>query len=168
MEIVPFDRSIDKSAFSSGKLDLDDWLRRYAGQSDRNDTTRTFLAVEQSRVVGYYATKTIELGLDDAASAYGVGKRRYPVPAVLLARLAVDQSVQGSGLGKALLTDALSRIVEASYSIGFEVVVVAAIDMDASTFYRRYGFQSFADDELHLFMATKTLRATFHTALHGG
>jgi hypothetical protein len=41
-----------------------------------------------------------------------------------------------------------------SQSIGFEVVVVDAIDHDASAFYRRFGFTPFHDDGLHLFLTT--------------
>lgn len=164
IEIVAFDRSFDRSEFSCGKAGLDEWLQQYAGQSERNNTTRTFLAVEGQRVVGYYATRTLQLDLDEAASAFGVGKRRYPVPAILLARLAVTSRMQGTGLGKHLLVDALVRMVDVSNSVGYEVVVVDAIDHEASTFYRRYGFQPFEDDALHLFMTTKNLHATFAAA----
>lgn len=166
VEIVAFDRRFDRSEFSCGKESLDTWLKQYAGQSERRDTTRTFLAVEPAsdRVVGYYATTAIELNLNPEAAAFGVGRRRYPMPAVLIARLAVDRGGQGHGVGKSLLVDALQRIAEVSGAVGFEVVVVDAIDADASTFYRRYGFHAFADDELRLFMTTKTLRATFAAA----
>lgn len=165
-EIVAFDRRFDRTEFSCGKESLDAWLKQYAGQSERRDTTRTFLAIdpESDRVVGYYATTAIELDLNAEAAAFGVGRRRYPMPAVLIARLAVDSRWQGRGVGKNLLVDALQRIFEASAAVGFEVVVVHAIDADASTFYRRYGFNAFADDELRLFMTTKTLRATFAAA----
>lgn len=165
VEIVPFRRSIRRDGFRCGKPDLDEWIERYAGQSERNDTTRTFLALtDDDELVGYYATKAYELDLDDAASVYGVGRRRYPVPAMLIARLAVHEDVQGQGIGSFLLVDALQRLIEVSRSIGFEVVVVDAIDRDASVFYRRSGFTAFEDDELHLFLTTKQLKLTFETA----
>lgn len=162
--IVPFERRFDRTQFSCGKHDLDDWLQRFASQSEKRDTTRTFVAVSGSRVVGYYATRTYELDLDEAAEAFGVGRRPYPVPATLLARLAVDQDYQGRGLGGRLLVDALGRLSEASLALGFEVVVVHAIDAEASTFYRRWGFQPFEERPLHLFLATKDLRASFAAA----
>lgn len=163
LELVPFARRYTRAQFSCGKLSLDEWLQQYAGQSESRDTTRTFLAVETetSEVIGYYATKTYELDLDEAAAAFGVGNRKYPLPAILLARLAVDQRHQGSGLGKLLLVDALERIAEVSRSVGFELLVVDAIDLDASTFYRRYGFVAFQDDPLHLFLTTRQLRNAF-------
>jgi len=111
IEIVPFRREVDRSEFQCGKPELDAWIARYAGQSERNDTTRTFLALEDDdTLIGYYATTACELDLDEAASAFGVGKRRYPVPAMLLARLAVSESVQGRGVGGLLLFDAMERL----------------------------------------------------------
>lgn len=160
MEICPFDRKFDRSSFSCGKADLDDWLKAKAGQQERVNNTRTFLAVEGLKVIGYYATTAYRLGLDEAAEMYGVGRRRYPIPAVLLARLAVDASFQGGGVGTKLLLHALTQIAEASRHVGFEVVVVHAIDQDAAAFYGQRGFARFEDHDLHLFMPVKNLLAT--------
>jgi predicted N-acetyltransferase YhbS len=163
VEIVAFDRKFARSSFSCGKPDLDDWLRTQAGQQDRANNTRTFLAVEELKVIGYYATTTYRLGLDDVAAMYGVGRRAYPIPAVLLARLAVDADSQGSGLGSRLLLHALEQIAAASRYVGFEVVVVHAIDRDAVTFYGQRGFTQFEDHDLHLFMPVKDLLATLES-----
>ncbi len=162
IEVRPYDRAlVRRTKFSCGKPDLDEWFRLYAGQQERQDNTRTFLAVAGGDVVaGYYATTAYQLDLDEVASALGAGKRRYPVPAVLLARLAVDRAWQGCGIGKQLLIDAVFRLAEASKSVGFEVVVVDAIDDEAVTFYARFGFQSFVSHQRRLFMPTASLRAT--------
>jgi GNAT superfamily N-acetyltransferase len=163
VEIVAFDSSFDRSSFSCGKPALDDWLKTQAGQQERADNTRTFLALEGTNVVGYYATTTYRLDLDDAAQMYGVGKRKYPIPAVLLARLAVDSSFQGRGLGSQLLFHALLELAEASRHVGFEVVAVDAIDRDAVTFYAQRGLTQFEDHELRLFMTVRNLRKTFES-----
>jgi predicted N-acetyltransferase YhbS len=160
VEIVAFHRSFDRSSFKCGRSELDDWLRTMAGQQERANNTRTFLAVDGARVIGYYATTAYRLGLDEVAEMYGLGKRAYPIPAVLLARLAVDADFQGCGIGSKLLFHALSEIAEASRHVGFEVVVVHAIDRDAVTFYAQRGFTRFHDHELHLFMPVKNLLAT--------
>lgn len=152
----------DRSAFDCGRPELNEWLQKQAGQQERQHNTRTFLAVEPGHgVVGYYALLTYRLDLDDAAGAFGAGARRYPVPAVLLARLAVDHRRQGEGLGRRLLVHALGQVASAAHSVGFEVLVVHAIDRDASTFYRTCGFEPFRDHELHLFMTTHDLLRTF-------
>jgi predicted N-acetyltransferase YhbS len=160
VEVVGFDRRFDRSQFSCGKPDLDDWLKTKAGQQERANTTRTFVAVDGMKVAGYYATTTYRLDLDEVAAMYGVGKRTYPIPAVLLARLAVDVNFQGCGIGSKLLLHALRQIAEASQRVGFEVVVVHAIDRDAVTFYAQRGFTQFEDHDLHLFMPVKSLLAT--------
>jgi predicted N-acetyltransferase YhbS len=160
VEIVAFDRRFDRGSFSCGKPDLDDWLRTQAGQQERANNARTFLAVEGLKVIGYYATTTYRLGLDEVAAMYGVGRRAYPIPAVLLARLAVDSGTQGGGVGSRLLLHALRQIAAASRYVGFEVVVVHAIDRGAVTFYGQRGFTQFEDHDLHLFMPVKNLLAT--------
>lgn len=143
------------------KPELDQWLKEYAGQHERTGNTRTFLAVDETGgVVGYYATTTYRLDLNEAARAFGLGRRRYPVPAVLLARLAVDKQLHGRGLGGRLLVHALTEIAHASRSVGFEIVVVHAIDPEAVTFYARAGFTRFEDHPLHLFMPVKNLLAS--------
>ena len=160
MEIVAFSRKFDRNSFCCGKPDLDDWLKTKAGQQERANNTRTFLAVEDSKVVGYYATTTYRLGLDETAQMYGIGRRAYPIPAVLLARLAADSGFQGYGLGSRLLLHALTQIAEAAQHVGFEVAVVHAIDLEAVAFYAQRGFSRFEGHDLHLFMPTKNLLAT--------
>jgi len=160
VEILAFNRKFDRTAFSCGKPDLDNWLKTQASQQERADNTRTFLAVDGLKVIGYYATTTYRLGLDEVAQMYGVGKRAYPIPAVLLARLAVDTDFQGKGVGSKLLLHGLRQIAGASRHVGFEVVVVHAIDRDAVTFYAQRGFTQFEDNGLYLFMPVKNLLAT--------
>jgi GNAT superfamily N-acetyltransferase len=163
VSIIPFDRARVRACdFECGKPDLDEWLHRYAGQQERTDSTRTFLALspDGTGVVGYYATTTYVIGLDELSVEHGIGKRRYPIPAVLLARLAVDRRWHGRGLGSLLLTSALTGIATANRSIGFEVVVVDAIDDEAVTFYAKHGFSRFERNRRKLFLTLQDLRAT--------
>lgn len=164
MDVVRYVRSFDRSTFDCGKPDLNEWLQTQATQQEKANNTRTFLAVEDDRVVGYYSTTTYRLELDEVATMYGVGKRTYPIPGVLLARLAVDRSAHGRGLGARLLIHALGEIARASESVGFEVVIVHAIDEEAVTFYAKFGFTRFEDHPLHLFMPVKHLLATLKSS----
>jgi len=63
-----------------------------------------------------------------------------PIPAMLIGRFAVDKSLQGRGLGKMLLFDALGRAVRASNEVGIFAVRVDAFSESAKQFYLKYGF----------------------------
>lgn len=84
--------------------------------------------------------------------------KRFPIPAVRLARLAVDGRHQRQGLGAALLADAMRRAVRAADEVGIRAVLVDALDDDAAAFYRRFGFHSLTDDGLTLMATVAELR----------
>lgn len=63
-----------------------------------------------------------------------------PVPVLVLARLAVDQRLQGQQIGGALLHDALQRAVSVAEQIGVRALLVHAINESALKFYKHYGF----------------------------
>jgi hypothetical protein len=88
----------DVSGFDSGSETLDRWLVRYAGQSERRDAARTFVANVDRRVAAYYRLVAGEVGHGSATEQVSKGmSRHYPIPAALLARLAVDRRHQGRG-----------------------------------------------------------------------
>jgi GNAT superfamily N-acetyltransferase len=89
---------------------------------------------------------------------------RYPIPAVLLARLAVDVSVAGRGLGAWLLRDAVTRTLAASETIGVRALLVHAIDREAQRFYVRAGLEPSPTDKLHLMILTKDIAAALDAA----
>ena len=83
---------------------------------------------------------------------------RYPVPAVLLGRLAVDRTAQGSGLGEFLLMDAMCRTLLATQVMAVHAMVVDAKDASAARFYRKYGFLAFPNNTQRLFLPMATIR----------
>lgn len=151
-----------RDMFDCGEPDLDEWLHRYARQSDaRNETlTRVALHPDDGRIVGYYALKSYHLVGAELEWAFGP-RVRYPVPCILLARLARCQSVIGQGVGELLLAHALRTSARVSEEIGVQVVVVHAIGERAAAFYRRYGFTPFVDHPNHLLLPVKSVRRTF-------
>jgi predicted N-acetyltransferase YhbS len=86
---------------------------------------------------------------------------RQPVPVILLARLAVDRSVQGQRLREKLLVGAMKRSVELSRSIGAHAIEVDAIEPEARSFYERYGFVTLPGEELHLYLPIQTIQDAF-------
>ena len=95
----------------------------------------------------------------EAAIRIAKGLANHPVPVAVLARLAVDRREHGTGLGKALLKDALLRIERAADILGIRAVLVHAIDESARAFYRKYQFEECPGNNLHLMMLMKDLRA---------
>lgn len=129
----------DVAAFSCGKVDLDDWLRHHARTATGQGTRTSLLVDADGTVVGYFAIAPHHLARDDAPLRLGRGAPQQ-IPAVLLAKLALDASVQGGGLGAELLVRALDTIVAAARLAGGRVVIVDAIDDDAKAFYERHDF----------------------------
>jgi GNAT superfamily N-acetyltransferase len=111
-------------------------------------------------VVAYYALAAAQVAADDATARALKGQPRgRPVPAILLARLAVDREHQGAGLGRSLLQDILLRCVDAAEAIGARVLLVHAKHDTAKVWYIQYGFEESPTDPLHLLMLLKDVRA---------
>ena len=92
---------------------------------------------------------------EDASPRAAKYQPAYPIPVILLARLAVDKTEQKQGIGPALLKDALQRCLRASNEIGARAVLVHAIDEGAKSFYRHLGFKDCVVDDLHLMLLIK-------------
>ena len=111
-------------------------------------------------VRGYYALVAGQLQHDSATAAVRKGQSpHFPIPIALLARLAVDVTSQGQGVGATLLRDALSRVQVASAQVAVSAVVVHAIDDQAAAFYRRFGFHALAPTPRTLMVTLGELRA---------
>jgi len=83
---------------------------------------------------------------------------QHHIPAVHLGRLAVDESMQGQGLGGDLLFHALLTAAKISEHVGVYAVDVFAINAKAAAFYQRFGFLPLNDDPFHLFLPVKLVR----------
>ena len=146
------------SDFSCGINSLDDWLKKRALANQVSGATRTFVICVDNKVVGFYALASGGISIK---SALGKFKRNMPnpIPVVVLARLAIDISVQGQGLGRALFRDAALRVVQASDIIGIRGIIVHAISEEAKRFYLALGFQESPLEPLLLMITIKDLIA---------
>lgn len=97
---------------------------------------------------------------EESPARIAKGLANHPIGVILLARLAVDRSERGAGLGKTLLFDALSRSLAAADVIGARAILVHAIDDEAVAFYRKFGFVLSPLDPKQLMLLMKDLRAT--------
>ncbi len=151
----------ERQRFDCGKPPLNDFIRSLVGQYERRNLGRTYVAVApgEERVRGYYTLAGGAIAASGLPAQDAKKLPRHPVPIVLLARLAVDQGDQGQGLGAWLLKDALTRSLAISESLGIHAVVVDAMDEDAKTFYRKYGFLELTDHPMRLCLPVAALRA---------
>ena len=150
--------------FDCGRASLNVWLVRYARQAAAVGSARTYviLDAQQARVVGYYALTAAGLERDSATARIVKGMPQYPIPVVLLARLAVDLSVAGRGLGAWLLRDAMMRTLAAAETIGVRAMLVHAIDQHAAGFYLRHGLEASPTEPRHLMILIKDIAASLN------
>jgi GNAT superfamily N-acetyltransferase len=154
----PLARTHDTSQFDCGRHEsLTNWLKRMALMNQASGDTRTFVVHRANRVAGYYSLAPASIARA-AATRRAAQHAPDPIPVVLLARLAVDKSEQGRGLGRALLKDALIRAAAGAEMIGGRAVLVHAIDDEAAAFYRKYGFEPCPASQYHLMLLMKDLR----------
>jgi GNAT superfamily N-acetyltransferase len=162
--VEPLRRDHDRAQFGCGEPALDEYLTRFARQNQESGVTRTFVAVsdaEPARVLGYYS---LAVGAIEKANLPPAAARRFPnfpLPVARLARLAVDCSQQGKGLGEDLLLDALSRSLRVADDIGIAAVLIDAKHERAKAFYARYEFDALPDHPLTLWLSLPALRRLF-------
>lgn len=144
----------DLDLFQSGNDTLDEWLRRRARSNQVSGASRTYVVAEGQRVVGYYCLASGALDLADAPESV---RRNMPdpVPMAVLGRLAIDRDWQGSGLGAALLQDAVLRTAQAASIMGIRGLLVHAISEDAKAFYEHYGFLCSPNQPMTLVLSLK-------------
>mgnify|MGYP001025035365 CR=1 FL=1 len=150
------------AGFDCGVSSLNVWLERYARAAQGAGSAQTFVvtdAEQKGRVVGYHALAAASIEHVDATPRARKGMPRHSIPALLLARLAVDSTVQGLGLGAFLLRDAMLRAVSAADEIGIRILLVHALDERARDFYRRFGFEESPSDPLNLQLLIKDIKA---------
>ena len=162
----PYDGMVhDATEFTSGREALDIWLRESAQHARAKNEAGTYVWVRSGKVVAYYALAAQSILRDHLPTALAHGAID-PVPAVLLAKLAIDQQLQGQGLGRQLVADALSRCVLSSDTgPAARVIVIDAIDRDGAAFYSKCGFRPVRNSTLTLLMKMSTARRYVESAL---
>jgi len=143
----------DVSVFDCGSEAQTRWLRDVARIAQAARTARVYVVTptDEPRVVGYHALAAASVVHDDAPAALRRSAGRSPIPVILLARLGVDVTVQGRGVGAALVKDALLRAWQASETIGARALLIHAESAQARDFYLHLAeFDASPTDSLHL------------------
>lgn len=146
----------NRADFDCGEESLNAFIKQFARQNSEKGLGRTFVAVlpDDSRVYGYYTIASGAVRFDTLPEKLP----RYPIPVVLLGRLAVDNAAKGQKLGEGLLLDALKRAVSLADQLGIYAVEVYALSDPARAFYLKYGFIELSDDKFHLHLPIKTIK----------
>lgn len=152
MKIQRLNEAHDASNFRCGQKDLDRYLKRFALSNDREGYGTTFVATEGVRILGYYTLANSRIEPSTVPAEDMEGMPRYAIPSVLLAKLATHKEVQGRGLGRILLFDALHKFLAIGHLSGARLFEVDALNESAKTFYLARGFAELLDDPLHLYM----------------
>ena len=164
LRIEKLARGHDVDRFDCGAEPLNRFLQLHALANGRAGASQTWVATADEggtgddRVVGYHTLVVGEVRHVDAPERFGKGLPRHPIPIMVLARLAIDRTWQGRGLGSGLLKDALTRTLAAAEIAGIRAMVVHAKDEIAKTFYERFDFIPFPSDPLHLGLLLKDAR----------
>lgn len=148
--------------FDCGKPGLNDWLIRHARQAQASGSAKTYVVVEGDRVAGYFS---LTVGQADALEApericqsMGKGMGNYPIPVVILARLAVSLHDQGKGIGIGMLQEAIRRTAAIADQAGVRALLAHPIEEEASRFYQRFGFEPSPIREQQLLLLLKDAR----------
>lgn len=157
-KIEALDKQHDRAAFRCGQPDLDAWFHQRAGQDERRNIARIFVALDpELGVVGFYSLGAFTLALHDLPDDVAKKLPRYDaIPAALIGRLARDERVKGQGMGDLLLADAIKRILGAGRTLAVFAIVVDAKDEAAARFYEAFGFRPFPSQPNRLFLLTST------------
>ena len=146
------------AGFDCGKHSLNDWLLRHALQAQGSGSARTFVVADDATVLGYCSLVVGQVEPIEAPERVRKGMGSYPVPVVILARLAVSLHDQGRGIGLGMLQDAIQRTVAIAEQAGVRALLTHPIDEEASRFYQRFGFEASPLREQQLLLLLKDAR----------
>lgn len=145
----------DREGFTCGVAALDDYLRRRAGQHQRDGIATTHVLIddaEPARILGYCSMSAAQLHLQELIEDDRKRLPAYPVPAIRMGRLAVSSSEQGRGYGQLLLGHAANLAFSVRHMMGVRVLIVDAKDERVAAFYESFGFRRTASAALTLYL----------------
>lgn len=161
--ISTLSKAHDRTQFDCGERTLNEFIRNYARQNQKENVGRTWVATapDERRILGFHTLTVASVERELFASEDAKRLPRYPVPVAHLGRLAVDRTAQGAGLGSHLLLHALEQVLRVSKVIGIYAVEVRAKESKAKQFYEHFGFRRMLDDEHHLYLSVRVLPKLF-------
>lgn len=158
--VASLDKAVhDRAAFSCGEPALDDFLKTKAAQQQSRRLSRTFVltdSAEPGQVIGYYSLSNSQIAREQLSASEAKALPRHPIPAVMLARLAVGQPQQGKRYGHWLLMDAIKRCALVGQQSGVYALLVEAKGEEVKHFYERFGFVAIIGHPMKLYLPLET------------
>jgi GNAT superfamily N-acetyltransferase len=151
----------NRNRFDCGVDVLNNYLQMMANQQSSKDNSRTFVLEDESKpsyIIGYYTLTMTAIDLNSLPIKLQK-KHQNAQAGGLIARLAVDKRYSKQGFGEWLLIDALKKLLTASETVGFPLIIVDAKD-GAIEFYKKFGFTAFLDAPNKLFITIADVRKT--------
>lgn len=137
---------------------LNEFLSRYALKNDELGIGKTFVALnENNQIAGYFTLATAQVAYQEIPDDFKEKLPKYPIPALRIARLAVNKDLKGKGIGKWLLAQAFIKAIHVADVTGLYFIIVDAKETSKS-FYEHYGFHKFFDEDLSYFILVDTVR----------
>ena len=145
----------DRTGFSCGVAELDDYLHRFAAQQSKKGVTvvRALLdTAAPQTILGYYTLSAAQVDCTALSDADRQKLPRYPVPCFRMGRLATSAAHRGEGMGKVLIGCAVERCLMAKEQVAAFALIVDAKGEEAKRFYQHYGFAACADSAMTLYL----------------
>lgn len=160
VEETPLTKAHRRADFDCGESALNDYLARFAMQAHQRGGAKTFVTcptAEPTRILGYYTLAPASVAFARVPASVSKGLARHEVPIFRLARLAVDVSVQGLGLGQALIFAAGVRCLAVAQEVGGVALLIDAKSDRAAAWYASFGALRLDDAPSTLVLPLATL-----------
>jgi ribosomal protein S18 acetylase RimI-like enzyme len=158
----------DRTAFSCGTAQVDNFFRQTANKLTRAGNLRSFVMVDPAgSVIGFYAVNAHAIDYAELPDRFARTRPAHgSIPAAYIAMIGVDRRFQGRGYGGDLLVDCLARLAHVADALGIAVVMLDVLDCGnpeqvarRRALYTGYGFQPLPSNDLRLFLPMATVRA---------
>ena len=145
----------DRTGFSCGVTELDEYLHRFAVQQSKKGVTVTRVLIDSAApqtILGYYTLSAAQVDCTELSEVDRKKLPRYPVPCFRMGRLASSAVHRGQGIGTLLVGCAVERCLVARQQVAAFALIVDAKNAEAKRFYLHYGFTPCADSAMTLYL----------------
>ena len=147
-------------SFYCGQDQLNDFLWHYAKQNDSKNLSKTYVGIDGKTIVGYFSITCHSLNYNDIDPIWVKHYPKYPIPCVLLTRLAIDKKFQKKGYGRNLTLESFSRVAALAAIAGCALLIVCP-KKESINFYERIGFRHLKYNSQYWAIGTTTLIKMF-------